>query len=108
MSYIQNFKHEIIEKEEELGEKIILATWNKFEGMFFTQPDPKYAHANAVANTLCSRELTLEVMNYEHNSSWGSQECHNIVAWTPNYVIYIHEYDGSTRLEHQPRNPTVS
>lgn len=106
MSYIQNFKYEIIAKEEELEEKIILATWDKFEHYNETF-SPRYGPANAVAGTLCSREVTLEVMNYEHNSSYGSQECHSIVAWTPNYVIYVHEYDGATSLEHQPRNPII-
>ena len=44
-------------------------------------------------------------LDYEYDSGFGSQDCHNIYIWTPTRVIYIHEYDGSTWPEAVPRNP---
>ena len=108
MSYIQNFAKEITVIEEELGEKINLATWSKFEGWRFGEVDQKYAPANELAGKLHTRDVTLAVMNYEHNTSYGSQECHELLAWTDNYVIYVEEYDGATGLTSKPRNPVQS
>ena len=44
-------------------------------------------------------------LDYEYDSGYGSQDCHNVYIWTPTRVIYIHEYDGSTWPETVPRNP---
>jgi hypothetical protein len=104
MSYMSNFVKEITNIEDELGEKIICATWEIFKHYNETFLH-RYYRANAKAGLVQDRETTLDVMNYEHNSSYGSQECHAILAWTENYVIYVHEYDGSTCLTSKPRNP---
>ncbi len=45
------------------------------------------------------------VLDYEYNDGFGSQDCHNIYAWTATRVLYIHEYDGSTYVTSVPRNP---
>lgn len=45
------------------------------------------------------------LLDYPYNDGFGSMDCHDIVAWTPTKVIYIHEYDGSTSINYIPRNP---
>ena len=44
-------------------------------------------------------------LNYEYDDNFGSPEVPNLYAWTPTRVIFIHEYDGSTKFVSVPRNP---
>ena len=45
-------------------------------------------------------------LNYEYDAGYGSQDCHDITAWTENRVLFVHEYDGSTYIRTVDRNPT--
>ena len=42
---------------------------------------------------------------WEFAGGFGTAGCYPMVAWTASYVIFVSEYDGSTRLESLPRNP---
>ncbi len=44
-------------------------------------------------------------LDYEYYAGFGSMDCHDIELWTPKYVYYIHEYDGSTSVVSVNRNP---
>ena len=46
------------------------------------------------------------VLNYEYDEGFGGQDCHDIWAWTPTRVLFVHEYDGATRIASAPRFPT--
>lgn len=52
-----------------------------------------------------SWELAAPVLDYEYSAGFGSQDCHDIIAWTATKVLSIHEYDGSTSVISVPRNP---
>ena len=45
-----------------------------------------------------------EVLNYEYDSSYGGQDCHNFILWTKSYIVTLHEYDGATWPISFPRN----
>ena len=47
------------------------------------------------------------LLDYEYARGFGLPDCHAIYAWTPRWVIWVAEYDGSTRLDAAPRNPTA-
>ena len=46
-------------------------------------------------------------LNYGFYDGFGGPECHPITAWTSSKVIFICEYDGSTRTGSVPRNPST-
>jgi hypothetical protein len=45
------------------------------------------------------------LLNYEYYTGHGAPSCHAIYAWTISQVIFVSQYDGSTRLVNIPRNP---
>lgn len=46
-------------------------------------------------------------LDYSYDGGFGGADCHPVRAWTPNRVIFVHEYDGSTCVVWVPRNPTA-
>ena len=46
------------------------------------------------------------VLNYEFDAGYGGQDCHDIWAWTPTRVLFVHEYDGATHVASAPRFPS--
>jgi len=51
-------------------------------------------------------EAAFPVLNYQYDDGYGGQDCHDIWAWTPTRVLFVHEYDGSTYIASAPRFPT--
>lgn len=45
------------------------------------------------------------VLDQEFYSGYGTQQVPSFLAWSENYVYYVHEYDGSTGLLWVPRHP---
>ena len=56
-------------------------------------------------NKLLSWEEALPFISYEFCSGYGAPGCQAITAWTKSKVIFVSQYDGSTRIEFVPRNP---
>ncbi len=55
-----------------------------------------------------SQEITEELNNIldrEFYEGYGSIECIPFYAYTKNYVLFMHAYDGSEMLSYVPRNP---
>lgn len=50
-------------------------------------------------------EVIRPFLDYEYHDGFGAPECHLLQAWTPNKILYIHEYDGSTTVCYLKRNP---
>lgn len=53
-----------------------------------------------------SWDRAFPVLNYEYDDGFGSQDCHDIWAWTPTRVLFVREYDGATSIGSAPRYPT--
>jgi hypothetical protein len=47
-------------------------------------------------------------LDYEFDDGYGGAECHPVTAWTASKVMFVCEYDGSTRMASVPRNPMDS
>jgi hypothetical protein len=58
-------------------------------------------------NVLLSWEEARPMLDYEYDSGFGASDCHNITAWTPSRVLYVHEYDGSTQVLWLERHPVA-
>lgn len=50
-------------------------------------------------------DFLAEFLDYDYDSGYGGRDCHGIVAWTKNRIIFVHEYDGATSVRWLPRNP---
>ena len=100
-----NFKCDILEEvgQDNIEAVIILAgaidSWSD-------TPDPR-----DISVELCGIPLTWDqaapLLDYSYDAGFGCMDCHNILVYTSTYVIYVHEYDGSTELRSIPRNPSA-
>lgn len=62
-------------------------------------------YVNCPVNKVLSLEEARPWLEYSFDAGYGSPGCQSITAWTPNKVIFISQYDGSTSVESVPRNP---
>lgn len=46
-----------------------------------------------------------KLLAYDYDDGYGGRDCHALYAYTPTRVIFLTEYDGSTRLSSVPRHP---
>ena len=46
-------------------------------------------------------------LDYVYDGDFGAADCHQITVWGKDFVMGVHEYDGSTSLVKVPRNPIV-
>lgn len=53
-------------------------------------------------------EEAMPKLDKEFDSGFGSVGCPAIYAYTPNWVIFVSQYDGSTSIKRIPRNPTAN
>jgi hypothetical protein len=100
---MENFKQDIIEAVGE--DKIIAVKIPPFGEYPQEETDQRFIPANSIQNKLVDYETALTLLDYEYNSGYGTQDCHDITMWSHDYVYYIHEYDGSTSIEKLDRNP---
>lgn len=47
------------------------------------------------------------ILDKEFSCGYGTQSVPLFMAWSPNYVYYVHECDGSTSLDWVRRHPTM-
>jgi len=45
------------------------------------------------------------ILTYAYDAGFGGLDSHAIYAWTENWVIFVHEYDGAPGPQRVPRNP---
>ena len=50
-------------------------------------------------------DVARPLLDYPYDPGFGGADCHAIWAWTPRWVLFVAEYDGSTRVVRVPRNP---
>lgn len=64
-----------------------------------------------VPNEKRGRILSLEAARplmdgWSFEGGFGAPECYAVYIWTNRRVIWVTQYDGSTRLDSAPRNPS--
>ena len=45
------------------------------------------------------------LLDYAYHTGFGAPDCHAITAWSEHWVLWVTQYDGSTRVNRAPRNP---
>ena len=77
------------------------AYWSK-------EKDPARTVPPGSLDIALSWSVARPLLNYRYNDGFGSQDCHDIIAWTESRVLLIHEYEGSTSVIWVPRNPPAT
>lgn len=95
-----NIKDWLLEHEAEYGETIECVVVGVHDNNRYGRGEP-----NPDENIMLSREAALAKLDLEFDDGYGSAECYPLTAWTKSRVLYIREYDGSTGLSWQHRNP---
>jgi len=88
------------EKEEVLGIVIGEMGW----GDYGKDDVPQY-NTQPRGKVLLWREAK-PLLDYDFSSGYGAPGCNAIYVWTKSWVMFVVQYDGSTRLKRIPRNPT--
>ena len=89
-------------EEGELVEAIVFGPWG-WNG--YEEPDPV-----PVPHELFDEPLKLEdakqyMRGWSFYSGFGSPQSYAVYIWTNRRIIWVTQYDGSTRLDSAPRNP---
>lgn len=107
---IMNSFKDYILAELEGAEILAIKVLNKHgENEHWGQTDERFTTGNTFVGIVAAGgaiNAVLDALDYSYDSGYGSQDCHDINIWTADKVYYIHEYDGSTSLDYQPRNPS--
>ena len=45
------------------------------------------------------------VCDYDYDAGFGGEDCHPILVWTVNRVLFVACYDGATWVQSVPRHP---
>jgi len=100
MSYDSNMKKDILEEvKDELDTAIIMVTSDSS----VSEPNNKFP--KELINKPIMLKEVIDYFDYNFDSGYGGQECHDFYIWTKSKVLFIWEYDGSTYISSVPRNP---
>lgn len=91
----ETFKQEILNLVD--GETI--------ESIVIDSSPINFEDPSSLSNKPLKWEDVKRELDYEYDSGYGSQECHDIILWTKTRIIQVGEYDGATHLYSTPRNP---
>lgn len=76
--------------------------WGGYEEGYKAEGKPPWS---SVAERVIAWRDAEPLLNYEYDAGYGAPECQAITAWTDSLVIFVTQYDGSTRVHSLPRNP---
>ena len=99
---MHNFKQDVLEEAgKEPIEAVVIGDYCGYKDHYKTCPtDDRDAKGR-----ILSWEEAAPVLDYACDTGFGGAECHAIYAWTATRVLFVAEYDGSTRMISVPRNP---
>ena len=103
---MRNFRDDILTAVE--GEEILAV---RIDGAinywrFDPESDPRDVAVKPFYGRICTWEEINSALDYQYDAGFGAMDCHDIKLWTPTKVFFIHEYDGSTSIISEFRNPT--
>lgn len=107
-SNIVNFKAQILEELAWNGETEDQIEAFEIEGTgvicnYFTQ-DPRNINRHFCNTPLKWKDFS-HLLDYDTDTSYGRLYCHRVTVWTPKFVYFVHEYDGSHYIDYIKRNP---
>lgn len=112
MNDLKNFLKK--KKIEEPIEGIVFGRWcwDEDEKEYFSENSPYFTQkSRIIPNSMKYKCLTVHeaqpLMNgWTFYSGYGFPQTYATYIWTTNHIIWVSEYDGSTKLDYAPRNPT--
>ena len=100
MTYDSNMKEDILKDvKDELNTAIIMVTSDSD----VSEENRKFP--KELINKPVMLKDVIDHFDYDFDSGYGGQECHDFYIWTKSKVLFIWEYDGSTHISHVLRNP---
>lgn len=88
------------------SEKVSYVVFGEFGwGNHYDEPTPYPVPEDKQGIMLTLEEAKPLMDGWEFDGGFGAPECYPVYVWTNKRVIFVHEYDGSTRLGSVPRNP---
>ena len=99
---ISNFLADILAEAEE--ETIECVVFTEAAIQDYSDIDTRNIPEELVGKPLTLEEAT-PLLDYKYDAGYGGKDCHYVNVWTATRVFYIEEYDGSTVVTWQPRNP---
>lgn len=87
--------------EKVLGIVIGNMGWSDYQLESIPEESQNKKHWNKVLSWKDAEKL----VDYTFDDGYGAPGCQAITAWTKDRVIFVKQYDGSTRINWVPRNP---
>ena len=101
-----NAYDELVEflEQGEVVDAIVFGEWG-WGGYSEPDPAPVPAHKQGVLLTL--EEARPMMKGWRFNGGFGAPGCYAVTVWTDRHVVWVTQYDGSTRLSRAPRFPVA-
>lgn len=87
---------------DEVIEAVVFGDWG-WSG--FGEPEPASVPKDARGVVLTPSEAASYMEGWSFYGGYGAPNCYATYIWTNQRVIWVTQYDGSTNLDHAPRNP---
>lgn len=91
-----------LDSDEQI-EAVVFGEWG-WDGL--SEPEPAPVPESARGQILSYEEAYPYGEGWSFYGGYGSPECYAVNIWTNKRVLYVVQYNGSTRLAAIPRNPT--
>ena len=89
-------------EDGEIVEAITFGEWG-WDG--YKEPKPPPIPSNMKGRVLTVDEAKPLMQDWKIYSGYGAPECYAIRVWTNTRILWVTQYDGSTRIDDSPRNP---
>uniref|UniRef100_A0A6H1ZP89 Uncharacterized protein n=1 Tax=viral metagenome TaxID=1070528 RepID=A0A6H1ZP89_9ZZZZ len=102
---IENFMDDILEAAQgERIEAIVIGPYGGYDEWSILEEYDERIPLE-YRDTLIDWTIAKNFLDYEYSTGYGGAECHAIYAWTPTRVLFVVQYDGSTKIKSISRNP---
>jgi hypothetical protein len=92
----------------EEGEAVEAIVFGEFGwGGGYGEPAPQPVPKDKQGIIMSLEEARPMMQSWSFRGGFGAPDCYAVYAWTSSRVIWVHEYDGATRLSSAPRSPTI-
>lgn len=91
-------------EDGETVEAVVFGAWG-WSG--YGEPDPPPVPTELQGMVLTFKEAEPLMRSWSFYGGYGAPECYAVRIWTNHRLIWVTQYDGSTRLNSAPRNPVA-
>lgn len=91
----------------EVVEAIVFGNWGGRESDGYGAPAEPFVPLDKRGIILTADEAQQYMHGWAFDGGYGSPDCYAVTIWTNLRIGWVTQYDGSTRLDFAPRNPTA-